>query len=765
MLKKIISLFLVCLLPLTAFGETLRPVVLEWRNAFWNGGGTYPQIHADVEIPGRYYLVSDVAGMWYSENYGNQWKWMNNGTTSVGNTTTVINSAFIQSVKNPALMYVLGTEYLVRSKDRGRNWKQVGSFKGVKPFKQLAVDPNDSKIVYVAQRNGKISRSIDEGTTFQDLITPFGTNVYATFLYVDKTSTYLFAGSLNSGILRYKISDGTYTIITLAGPNATRNFDFSAYTDLSGVEHICTGAGLSIACTVDLGDNWSYTATITSDTQFFISVLSARQLANGQVFYLAHGRRVSTQYGENIDVHSSDSGASWVSHYNNVTQDTSIRGPYITFDVIGNVYNYLADPFDETKYFVTTDGWVFRSDNSAVDWTERTVGAMNVVLSDVKVAPNGWWFVCGMDIGLSYSTDKGVTWHEAIPHLPLDGPQGFGIAGHYWRIEFPGFGGDTKEEWEANREAAWDAGDGVVLVTASMYINAPVYVPTVWRSDQNGTGNWVNSSTGLPTTALTGSAAPHRAVWGIGYPRALACHPNGSTCYLGVDGYSSTENGGIFISRNQGQTWSRMTQPEHWQVYNAISVDPTDVTGNTAVFADSFISGGTPHFWKTTDGLTWNQSDVANYGIFDVTYNSVGNLFATGLYTNPQVYYSTNGNPGTWNYMHALNSTDNIGDGLYSDPDDPNILYAGSNDGTSTGPGTGTKIGGSVYMTTNALSFANASWVEITGDLPSPSGIAALAVDKSVGPKGTLIAATENGLYTLDLNDRIVTELEDMVIE
>jgi hypothetical protein len=259
MFKKIFQLIIVFIFISTqvGYGAVRPPVSREWKNAFWNGGGTYPQIFADVEIPGRLYLISDVAGAWYSDDYADHWKWMNNGATSV------INSSFTQSVKNPALMYILGTKYLEKSTDRGRNWKTAATFTGVKPFKQIAVDPNNSKIVYVAQKNGKISRSTDEAATFQDLFVPFGTNIYATFIYVDKTSTYLFAGSLNSGIVRYRISDGAVDVITLTGTNATHNYDFSTYTDLSGNEHICTGAGLKIACTADLGNNWTYTTDVT----------------------------------------------------------------------------------------------------------------------------------------------------------------------------------------------------------------------------------------------------------------------------------------------------------------------------------------------------------------------------------------------------------------------------------------------------------------------------------------------------------------------
>lgn len=754
-MRKIISFILAMMLALpNAVYATGIPVSRHWPNAMWNAGGTYPMVVPDVEIAGRLYLISDVAGCWFSNDYGEHWEWMNNKLDSI------FNLAFIQSKKNPAYLYMIGKTYIVRSKDRGRNWETMKKItvNGTRGFKPLAIDPNNEKTVYIALANGKVQRAVNDGQ-FADFVTPFGANIAPTFLHINKAGTYLYVGSQTLGLKRYTLADGTETVISLSGTNSNRVWDFSTYEDLSGVEHLCVSAGLSIGCSDDDGVSFDYTQPITADTQFFISFFATRQLANGEVRFMAHGRRISTQYGTNIDVHSNDTGATWVSHYNDVTFDTSIRGEFVNFGVMGNVFNYASDPSNEDIFYSTTDQTVFKTVDAAATWDEKSVGAMNVVLSDVKVDPLGGWWVAGMDIGLTYSSTKGVNWESMVPHPPVDDPQGFGISGHYWRVEFPGFGGNTKAEWEQLRREAWEAGHGVIIVTASMYINSPVYVPTVWRSEDSG-ATWENSSSGLPTTQLNGVAAPHRALWGIGYPRGLACHPNGSACYLGVDGYSATEMGGVFISRDRGKTWSRTGSTKNWMIYNAVAVDPTDPTGNTAIFAESFISGDNPHFWKTTNGYDWADAGIANYGIYDVTYNSLGNAFATGLYTGPEFYYSTNGGAGTWNPMHQLNNTSNIADAIYCDPDDPDVCLAGVNDGTSVGPGTGTKIGGSIYMTVDATNFEGATWVEITGDLPNVSGVAAITIDKDCGEAGCILAATEAGLFSMELNDRISTYLE-----
>lgn len=737
------------------------PVPLHYDPVLWSAGGSYPMIVPDVEIPGRLYLLSDVAGCWVSNDYGETYEWLNK------NLDSIYNLALRQSKKNPAYIYMLGKTFLVRSTNRGRTWETMRKFNVVSPrgYKLLEIDPLNEKTVYVATSNGTIQRSVNDGS-FSTYATPFETNISPTFLHIEKTGRYLFVGSANNGLKRYDLTDDSVTTITLTGTNSLRAIDFDYYDDLSGNEHICVAAGLAVACSGDNGENFTYTEPITDDALFFISLVAVKQLANGEVRMMAHGRRISTQYGANIDVHSDDSGETWVSHYTNVTMDYSVRGEFINFGVLANLESYVFDPFNETNAYATTDLAVFKSTDGAANWVQKDTGAMNVVISDIKVDPLGGWWVCGMDIGLTYSANKGVLWKSPIAKFPIDGEFGFGISGHYWRIELPGFGGSTKAEWDANKKAAWDAGHGVILVTASMYINDPVYVPTVWRSEDNGE-TWATANTGLPTTALTGVAAPHRAMWGIGYPRALACHPNGSACYLGVDGYSATEYGGIFISRDKGKTWSRTEQPPYWTLYNGLAVDPTDVTGNTAVFGNSFILGGVAsHFWKTKDGYHWIDAGLADFGIYDITYNSLGNIYATGLNVGPQTYYSTNGDPGTWHLMHTLNNTANIADGLYSDPNDPNILLAGVNDGTNVAQGVKFGVGGSIYMTTDALNFGEATWNEITGDMPNTAGVAAIAFDPDCGEEGCFLAGTDGaGVFKIEAHDRISTTLENVSIE
>ena len=749
-MKKLAILFLVLLMnvPIANAVVNRDPVSRHWENAFFGGAGTFPMVLPDIEIPNKVYLASDVAGNMQTVDAGDNWTYMNYGTTSI------INASIAQSEYNPDIMYSLGLK-LLKSTNRGKSWTAIADYKGTRStvYKTIAIGRTNPNIVFVGLDNGKIMKTVNGGASFTEYATPFGANIRITFIYIDPTDSYIIVGGQDAnGMKRYHLTDDSSSTITLTGTNATYNWDYDKYK-VGAVEHLCVTAGLKIACTTDNGDNWTYTAAAYGSSSYICSRLAVKYLASTAVKYLTHVRQISTQYGTTYQELSDDSGATWTDVANNVTMNATDNptDTWGSFGNIGNVQSMAFDPHSETKAWITTDWRVFRSDDGGTNWTEKVKGAQNQVVTDVTVSPNGILFACGMDIGCHKSTDNGDHWTAVIPKTSNGDPQGFAIAGFWWRIITLG------------TEAEWNAGTGVVIATSSYWAD---FIPRTARSTDNGV-TWTIITSGLPTTLLnssSGSTDPNRACWGNGYPRALACHPNGSVCYLGIDGYSATENGGIFYSTDKGLTWHRTTQPPSWRIYNAITVDPTDATGNTVMFSEWFQSSPTlPHTYKSTDrGATWTTV-ATNIGDFDMSYNASGNAYKVGLNNNPRIDFSGNGD--TWAMMHNMNETAQVADGLYVDPNDPKRVFVGVNDGTNTGPtvstGTGggtssatTIIGSSIYVTNNAQANAAATWTDLTGDFPSPSGVQAITVDTHVGRKGYLFAATDGaGIFRLNLDD------------
>jgi hypothetical protein len=354
--------------------------------------------------------------------------------------------------------------------------------------------------------------------------------------------------------------------------------------------------------------------------------------------------------------------------------------------------------------------------------------------------------MAGMDIGLLYSDDVGDTWEPAFPNTSNGGPQGFAVAGHIWRVVTRG------------SQAEWDAGNGQVVATSSYWAD---FKPRVIYSTDNGV-TWTVTTSGLPTTTLNSTGTKHQAAWGIGYPRALAkCSDNDDILALGIDGYSGSENGGIFVSTNGGVDWTRTTQPSQWKTYNGIAFDPSDNACNTILFGEFFYnSPDLPATWRTTDrGTTWTnvENDI---GVYDLAFATDGKAYKVGLDTNPMIDRSTNGI--NWSAMTKLNTSSQIADGLWTDNNNVNRVCVGVNDGANTGTSQGSGSdgsgdgAGSIYCTADAQNGSSAVWYHLTGDLPSPGGVTAITMVYGYNGNDWLLIGTDGaGTFRLRADDSL----------
>ena len=68
MKKKIIIVFILLFL------KTMPCFAEGWKFAGWYGGGCYPNVEFDPNIKDRDYLVSDVAGLWRSDDSAAHWR-------------------------------------------------------------------------------------------------------------------------------------------------------------------------------------------------------------------------------------------------------------------------------------------------------------------------------------------------------------------------------------------------------------------------------------------------------------------------------------------------------------------------------------------------------------------------------------------------------------------------------------------------------------------------------------------------------------------
>lgn len=344
----------------------------------------------------------------------------------------------------------------------------------------------------------------------------------------------------------------------------------------------------------------------------------------------------STDYGRTM--RTTDGGANWYAAYSRKVPG----GGWTTTGLdVTNTYDYLFDPFDAHRRFITTtDIGLFRSEDDGRSWTQSLTGVPEAwtlttysATFDPDVRDKMWAVMSGahdmprsrtwrnIDTstfrgGVCVSLDGGRTWtpsnqgmaETAPTHILLDpttpvGKRGLWVAamgrgvykssddGATWTLKNNGIVQHDPLAWRLARAA-----DGTL------------YVVIVRRSEDGsistaGDGALYKSTDGAES--WTGVNLPS----GTNGPYGLAIDPHDTQrLYLaewcraaGMDG----QGGGIFLSTNGGRTWK--TVFDHDQHVYDVTIDPRD---SNVLYAASFESS----VWRSNDrGEHWTRIPGFNF--------------------------------------------------------------------------------------------------------------------------------------------------------
>lgn len=717
------------------------PISREWIKAGSGGAGAFTNVMWDKDIENTVYGLSDVSGLFKSENSGDSWDWKNNG----------LNDNMLSSIDQCDANYdafVISSNFGVwKSVDHCETWTNILNSIHVrtKSHQSVKFSHGSDLVIYEGDDSGNIRKTVDGGENWVTYTNPYGVTVIKT-IAVSMDDSMLFVGT-GFGMVIYNTSDMSVVSTPLfTGNDSDKINDISEIRcfNFSGNNFVVVSAGKALAISTDNGNSWSYSTTISDvSTDRWIDRFDVT-VENGVLKYICQVRALNS-YNNFYAVISYDSGMSWA------RKDIKGRATGDSINNPGDIWHYVfgsisscvsIDPNNSSRLYLADPNGMYISTDDLDTMSEKIVGAQNQVLTDIQLAPDGQTIIAsGMDVGILKTINNGTTWTSLVPNVVNNYDAGY--AGHYWKFFING----TENDWKTGRATVvsticpWGGVNGTTLADAYSVIS------------NNSGSSW---------TMRKIADKSYSGMWGNGFMRSLSWTSDKSVIYAGMDG----SDRGVYKSTNLGINWTRLgVQPGYTNgFYNGLAVDPTDNSGNKVMFASFGASGGSSPYYTSNGGASWdflrNSTDSAQSALAyvkQVKYSPNGEYIYIGdgsgnlwRSTNPPSY-------GSFSILkHFIVDSTKLRsiDGITFDPRNPNRMFLSLIYSDYTG-----YFKSHIFVTSNLNAGTDAVWTDITGNFPINQGINSMVIAYNEGIKGFLYVATYGGgVLKLDLDDGLYGE-------
>jgi photosystem II stability/assembly factor-like uncharacterized protein len=560
------------------------------------GGQWIWALAIDPVIPTTIYVGTEGGGpgLFKSTDGGDHWTQLNSPLYQ-GSVPDQISSIVIDP---PSTLYAGGSGYIYKSADGGNTWSESMSFGAGTVQVQLAMDPADPSTIYAsgpAFSPGAMYKTTDAGASWNQLVNFPSTNVTA--IVVDPQNSSIVYASVAGGAAMgvWKSEDGgatwsnpsgfPYAMNTLAIASDDPNILYAGavslplgfegtgvylstnggltWTGLSGpfngmpspfsVNAIAVQPGNSahalaggfmdgdfadqggIFETTDSGVAW--TRRTTELTNSFVRGLACNS-AIPSTLLAGLGGDVGRDYGVSL---STDGGATWTTH-------GSMPNPYASMSAI---FDVAIDPIEPTRMYAAGAWGFYRSIDGGLSWAYSSDGISSIPSARAQIvvhpATNSTLFLVMEPGQLFKSLDYGMSWHPTglagppvavavDPRSPETLYATYGATG----IQRSYDGGGT---WsEATTPCSPNSFPWAIDVAAeSSVIWVSCYGGGAAKSVDGG-DSWSDRSTGLTPFSS----------------RALIVDPfDPSTVYVAGE-YSSTEQGAVLRSTDDGAHWAQV---------------------------------------------------------------------------------------------------------------------------------------------------------------------------------------------------------------
>jgi photosystem II stability/assembly factor-like uncharacterized protein len=669
--------------------DFLQPKRLDaWQIIGPGGGGTFYNPAISPFDSNLVFTTTDMSECYVSEDGGRSWRSFNLRTTC----------KFVFDPKLPNRVYAMAVG-LWRSDDRGHTWNMVFPDASAKveylndeaeallhtatgfpqPVNAMAVDPDDSNVLYASMGEEQLQQSQDAGKTWK-ILAP---DAYSDQIWIDPTSprekrvVYTRHGNLIGTWDGSKhVKRAIPGVAGVAG--ATFGIPSSGGKPLIYIstDYVVTGGQAQtggVMASDDGGQSWrslndGLLKLVAKGTFPNFTIIAASR-KHAEVIYVSFENFISAAdqkpyYGV---VKSADGGATWAA----VRQESGVIADNMHNDWTSRRFgpDFGDEPVsmavDENNPDIVYGGdlaRVMRSVDGGKNWVgvfsqstgrgSTTTGLDVTTCYGIHFDPfdQKRMFISYTDIGLMRSEDGGESWISATSKGV---PRGWwnttywvefdpAVKGKMWAVMssrhdlprhrmlnlYGGGPGGVAESTDGG--ITWKAlQGGLPAIMAPTHIlldpKSPaearvlyvvVFGQGIFKSTDSGK-SWVAKNTGLPATApLTW----RMAMGGDGKLYVV-------TIRRSEDGkYGNDQDGWLFRSSNGGDSWERMTLPEGVNGPMGITVDPKDASRLYLSVWERYTAGAGGQvppdggvYLSTDGGQQWQNVLSGSHRIYDVT--------------------------------------------------------------------------------------------------------------------------------------------------
>jgi photosystem II stability/assembly factor-like uncharacterized protein len=406
-----------------------------WRNVVVGGGGFSPNLIFSRAERGLAYLRTDIGGIYRWDAQAAAWIPLQDGIAE-GNYFGI--ESIAPDPVDPSTVYVAAGMYrrdgaaILRSRDRGAHWdvfpvsfRMGGNEDGRGLGERLAVDPNDTSILYFGSRHDGLMRSTDRGATWSRVRSfpqagrgapaqGAPTNAGVAFVVFDpasgsrgQASRTLFAGVADPGEAHlFRSDDAGETWRAVASEPRADLLPVKAELDAAGVLYIayCNGVGpngVTDGAVFKLDTRSGRWSNITPDR-------GANRAPSGYMGLSIDRQTPGTLVVASLNRwqprdtiwRSTDGGATWREIYDLSRRDVS-ETPFLLWgeeqaDFGWWMAGLAIDPFDSNRVAYTTGATIFLTEqianadtNSTIAWRPWVKGVEETAVLTLTSLPEG----------------------------------------------------------------------------------------------------------------------------------------------------------------------------------------------------------------------------------------------------------------------------------------------------------------------------------------------------------------------------------------